>query len=541
MQFHHFTNEQFFLLILGGALLIFAMVIFKRQTRMALALLFLGSLALGFFMASLDPFLNLWDEQYHALVAKNLSNNFLKPLLYSDPALDYDYRNWTKNSIWLHKQPLFLWQMAASIKLFGANELAVRLPSVIMHAVIPLFIYRIGKIALNRETGFYGALLFSVAYFPLELIVGTFPTDHNDVAFLFYVTASFWAWFEYTRSQKKYWLILIGLFSGCAVLVKWLMGLLVFVVWTIVVTFSKKSLPEKWHSYISVLISGVVSLLVFLPWQIYIHTVYPKEATYELQLNSKHFFESVEKHAESTWFYFTEGFQTVYGSAVLIPFILLLGLILMIVKMPDRRHKIFISSSIIFVYVFYTVAATKMISFPIIVAPFAFLGLGFLINFLFSLLENKTKQSWQKPLSVVRVVAVLVIAFSLLNLSKIQTGHTSWKPDNNRNRSGELKEMAFINSLDKKLGDEKHVIFNASITLNGHIPVMFYTDHVAYDFVPSEAQIEELKKQEMKIAILDLGNLPNYIREDESIRVLKVDWLRSTLQLRSFNMKSMKQ
>jgi 4-amino-4-deoxy-L-arabinose transferase len=58
----------------------------------------------------------------------------------------------------------------------------------------------------------------TLAYYPLELVAGRYSTDHNDLSFLFYVTASIWAWFEYQHTQNKYYLVLIGLFSGCAVL-----------------------------------------------------------------------------------------------------------------------------------------------------------------------------------------------------------------------------------------------------------------------------------------------------------------------------------
>jgi 4-amino-4-deoxy-L-arabinose transferase-like glycosyltransferase len=84
-------------------------------------------------MANLDHFLILWDEQYHALVAKNMLKNPFKPTLYPVELLDYDYRNWSANYIWLHKQPLFLWQIALSLKIFGTTELAVRLPSILLH------------------------------------------------------------------------------------------------------------------------------------------------------------------------------------------------------------------------------------------------------------------------------------------------------------------------------------------------------------------------------------------------------------------------
>src|SRR5687768_9021004 len=56
--------------------------------------------------ASGDSFLHEWDERYHAVVAKNLIQHPLTPTLYKDPALPYDYRDWSANHIWVHKQPL---------------------------------------------------------------------------------------------------------------------------------------------------------------------------------------------------------------------------------------------------------------------------------------------------------------------------------------------------------------------------------------------------------------------------------------------------
>lgn len=154
-------------------------------------LLFAGALGLGFFMAALDPFLVLWDEQFHALVAKHLMEHPFKPMLYDAPALDYDYTYWAGNHIWLHKQPLFLWQMALSMKLFGVNALAVRLPSVLLHALAVLAVYRMWRIAVSQAVGYYGALFFAVANFPLEMVAGKYPTRHNDLVFMCYVAGSF--------------------------------------------------------------------------------------------------------------------------------------------------------------------------------------------------------------------------------------------------------------------------------------------------------------------------------------------------------------
>ena len=114
-------------------------------------------------------------------------------------------------------------------------------------------------------------------------------------------------------------------------------------------------------------------------------------------------------------------------------------------------------------------------------------------------------------------MVLIVICTFLFNFRKITNYHTDWKPNDNCNRKADLKEMAFIDKLKTQLGKDKYVVFNANVRLNGHIPIMFYTDYIAYDFIPNEIQIRSIKKQVYKIAILDTGNLPDFIKYDKDI------------------------
>jgi len=500
MSFHHFTADQLLPLLISFPLLMGAILLFQLgKLKFSILFLFLGTLMLGFFMANLDPFLILWDEQYHAMVAKNLGTEPFKPMLYKHPFIAYDFKNWTSNHIWLHKQPFFLWQMALSIKLFGNNEIAVRLPSIIMHALTAIMIFRIGKISVNQNVGFYGALFFAVAYYPLELIAGRYSTDHNDVAFLCYVTASLWAWFEYQRSKKLSYLICIGLFSGIAVLIKWLVGLLVYAVWFISMFATNPKQLSNIKSYLPLLLSFSISLLTFLPWQIFILQQYPLEANYEFGFNTRHFFEPLEGHGGDIWFHI-QAFKVIYGSGFFIPFIYLLGFIIL---------------AVLITYIFYSLAATKMVSFCIIVAPFFFLGMGALFHQAYQLLKLKIQN--RTILNVIFSSTAILTCVFLLNLQKIQNYHTNWKPTDNCNRADELAQMKFIETLIQELGNEKYVIFNADIRAQGHIAVMFYTDYVAYNITPSLAEIEKIKRQGYKIAILDRQNLPDYIESNNEI------------------------
>lgn len=517
----YFSEDQLTPLVIGGCILAVSILTFRKSEKLGLSLLLIGALIIGYFAGNLNHYLELWDEQFHALVAKSMSSTPLTPRLFPEAILPYNYTHWTYNYIWLHKQPLFLWQMALSIKLFGANEMAVRIPSILLHAIIPIFVYRIGKITINKEVGFIAAILITTSYFPLELITGEFATDHNDISFLFYVTGSFWAWFEYQRSKEFKYIIFLGLFAGGAVLVKWLMGLIVYVIWSITNLISLRLGTFKKEHILPMIQSSFVSLLVFLPWQIYIHFKFPKEASYELGLNGRHFFEAVEEHTGDFSYHFKEGLSILYGSGDAIPFMILIGLILLIWKSNHLKMGVFIGVSVVFVYLFFSIAATKMIAFTIIVMPFIYLGLATLISATIQFISDKFK----RPIlySITIPIITIILGYTAINLDKLESNHTNREPKEKQNWSAKTDEKELILGLNKTLNDGKYVIFNCNISLYSNIPIMFYTDHLAYLHVPSKKDLAIVKKNRLKVAIFNAGNLPEYILEDNSIRKIPID------------------
>jgi 4-amino-4-deoxy-L-arabinose transferase-like glycosyltransferase len=520
-MYTHFTSQQLLPLYFSGFFLLSAVVcFFFSKKAIALTLLFIGTLKLGYFMANLDPYLNLWDEQYHALVAKNMLENPFKPTLYNRPLLDYNYQNWTYNHIWLHKQPLFLWQMALSMKTFGVSVISARIPSIVMHAFSALMIYKIGKITLNERIGFIAALFFAVSFYFIELISGKLPTEHNDTAFLFYIIASFWAWFEYSHTQKKYWLILIGLFSGCAILVKWLVGLLIYSAWALSLGVENRKNWIKLKTYFPLLNSLIVTTIVALPWQIYTFFAFPTEARHEFQRNSAHFFEVVENHSGDNW-YHLNAISKLYGYGVLVPYLILLGLIVYLYQLKNNSYRMVVISSIFIVYLFFTLAQTKLTSFTMIVCPFIFLGLATIIDLLFNYLTRYIKLGLIVKIS--SVLILITISFMLLNLQQIELNHTLKDPSQNSNREVRLKEIEQFKQLDDYLKCENYVVFNLKSSEQCHISFMYLYDYVAYDYLPNSIEIEHLKSLNYKIAVVEGIDIPNYIYESEGVEVFVLD------------------
>jgi 4-amino-4-deoxy-L-arabinose transferase-like glycosyltransferase len=515
MTLHHFNNHQAWPLYVSVFILLASILFYSlEKTRISLVLLFIGTLCLGFFIANLDPFLVTWDEQFHALVAKNMLLNPLKPTLYPFPLLGYDVSNWAGNHVWLHKQPLFLWQIAISLKLFGISTLAVRLPSIILHAIAALMIFRIGKITMNERVGYYGALFFAMAYYILELVAGKLNTDHNDISFLFYILASFWARFEYQQSKQKRFIMMIGLFAGCAVLVKWLVGLLIYAIWFLTLGIDDKTNWIKIESYKPFFQSIIISFLVFVPWQIYSILKFPDEAAFEYSYNTRHFFEALEGHLGDSWFHFN-AFTEIYGAGFAVPFIYTIGLIILLYKIKINAYRYTILLAVVITYTFYTLAETKMTSFTIIVSPFLFLGLASLIDAAIVLLKDKVRIKNFIP--TFTPILLVTICFFLLNPKKIQTNHTYWKPLYNYYREADINQMNFITTTVELLGNENYVVFNSNVSNKGNIAMMFFTNYIAYDIIPSQEQINEIVSKKYKIAIWDNGILPSYIMENKDI------------------------
>jgi 4-amino-4-deoxy-L-arabinose transferase-like glycosyltransferase len=519
MNTFFFEPNTFIILCIGFLLFIASIFSFEllQKKKISLSLLFLSGLFICAAMAMLDPFLNNWDEQFHALVAKNLLLHPLTPTLYEHPLIAYNPNSWISNHVWLHKQPLFLWQIALSIKLFGCNEFAVRIPSIIMVSILPLLIYRIGKISLSERIGYYAALLFCSAYYVHEMVTGFPPSDHNDVAFLFYITASCWAWVEYEYSQKKYWLLLIGIFCGAAVLVKWLTGLLVFSGWGLTILLNKKR-RQSFNSYKAITISFITALVVFLPWQIYISYAFPIESSYEYGLNAKHFFTVVEDHGGDAFYYF-DNLRTTFGGGQLVPFLILFSFLFFYRNINNSIFKIAFFTFIISVYLFFSVAATKMSGFCYIVSPFIFLSLATCIENALTYLNNKLVKKIVFQRSFTILFLILIVWFNL-DLYKIAYKHTMLiRPDDNDKRIEKLNDAVFIHSLESKLPSTDFVIFNCKAQKN--IGIMFYTNLIAYDQPLNYNDYVMLQNKKIKLAVIDNGKLSNFIINDSSIVKIK--------------------
>ena len=515
--------KDYILVIIGLVLLIIAVIFFQTCYPPYIALLSLMAAAffLTLYCIQVYNFLMVWDEQYHALVAKNIISHPFKPTLYADPVLPYNYKNWSGNHICLHKPPLFLWQMAFSLRVFGIKAWAVRFPDLVMTVLLVPAIYRIGLIVADKRTGFWAAVFFTVSHFLSRLITGSTFTDHNDVAFLFYITLSLWSWLEYEQSKENSgqlkFVILTGLLTGAAVLVKWLPGLLVYSGWGLSIILSKKSRKELRY-YIHFLLSFLITIIVALPWQIYTLLKFPLESKYEFHIASNHFFNPIEGHGGDGMglYYYIKHFSETFSISPLL-WIVLAFIFLMIAKQKRLACILLIMMAIVFL--FFSVAATRMLAFTFIMLPIILLVFASFFTlaerFLSIFIPSRFLQILLMTVVVMNVAAIHYRLDEKYNDFYPEKGNIQRCIYQRGKYAGFYREFG---SIIPESDQSNFVILNCPVE---EIPqLMFYTSiRAAYDKVDNN-QLNLLKsRKDIKIGYIVISDepVPENILSDNSI------------------------
>ncbi len=429
------------------------------------------------------------------------------PTLYDDPVVITDYNFWVFSHVWLHKQPLFLWQIALSYKLFGVNEFTTRIPSVVLSSLLVSPFYRTGKILGNKKIGFYASLLLVTSFYLMELISGCRGTDHNDVSFMAYISLSFWCWIEYINSKKKRWLVLVGLFSGFAVLCKWIVGLLVYISWA---AYAFKENRWKLLKYKDIGISFVITFVIAFPWQLYTYLKYPVEYRSENLYNITHFFAPLEGHS-GDYFYYLAHMHELYGG--LVPYLIIPGLIVFYRRSNSKSIFTALFVTIFAVFVFFSLAETKLSSYTLVLILPIFIIMAFFMDYLVSLIEK---------LKLLTVINRVIFFVALLLLIIMRIDYKSWHekysfrgPDNEY-----LSAMKHNKNVFESLQLPKNaVVFNV---LHNYTEAMFYTGLPVYGFIPSKEQYLDLKNKNRIVALFRPKDqlFPPYLQEDKSTIML---------------------
>ncbi|TWI81234.1 4-amino-4-deoxy-L-arabinose transferase-like glycosyltransferase [Lacibacter cauensis] len=223
------------------------------MNRFATYLLITVLAALLFFHSLGKVALFDWDEINFAESAREMieTGNYMQVQINYEP-------------FW-EKPPLFFWMQVASMKLFGVNEFAARLPNALCGVATLLILFGIGRRLHNEQFGLWWAFIYAGTFLPhLYFKSGIIDPWFNLFIFLgIYFLSRFLAAKEERKPFLQH-LLFSGLFTGVAILTKGPVALLV-----VLLSYGVFILFNRWKGWVNIkyyLIWGLVVLLVTLVW-----------------------------------------------------------------------------------------------------------------------------------------------------------------------------------------------------------------------------------------------------------------------------------
>lgn len=220
----------------------------KRSDQIALSIALMAALFYVPFLGAVHLF--DWDEVNFAEAAREM----LVTGEYSYVQINY--------RPFFEKPPLFIWMQALSMKLFGVNAFAARLPNAIAGMVTLPLLFRIGSRLINQRFGLLWAMAFAGSMLPgFYFRSGIIDPWFNLFIFLGVHQLAVGS-NSFPMSRKR--LLLSGLFIGLAVLTKGPVGLLLpgiaIVIYGI---WHWKKVKVRWNDPLLFL---AVVLVVGFPW-----------------------------------------------------------------------------------------------------------------------------------------------------------------------------------------------------------------------------------------------------------------------------------
>lgn len=417
---------------------------------------------------SLDACLHQWDERFHALVAKHMMDNWLRPVLYENPVLNYDYRRWYSNHIWLHKQPLPLWSIALSYKAFGLSEFATRIPSILLSTLAIFITYLLGGKIFSKKAGLLAAFFMAVNGLVIEMAAGRIATDHYDTLFLAFIEIS--VLFAYYNSQNRrlFYAVLSGAFMALAILTKWLPALIILPVHFLMLAnrdLTKREIFKQTGA------SLITCFVLCAPWQLYILYSFPLEARWEYFYNWLHMATELDGHKDDGYLYYLDKIRVNYSEIIYAP---LFYLIYQLAKSRFKDRKLLALTAWIFIPIlFFSFAKTKMQGYILFISPALFIITADFFFVLKDELMQKTNNKWLLVFSKLLLVAIIVLplryCFERTAFGLSAPEHTEYA-----DRYKALKDKF----------PERSVVLN----VQQPVDFMFYNNCIAYTFPKISAQ-----------------------------------------------------
>ncbi|MBP8961119.1 glycosyltransferase family 39 protein [Patescibacteria group bacterium] len=370
-------NSEFFFLILFLYFMYGVSVLGKNYELNKMLKFFTSRFDFGFIFIAVISFCLIfvslgsthlvpWDEAIYAGVAKNMVNTG-----------EYMVMEWIPGKVWFEKPPLLMWLMAGFMHLLGIGEWAARLPSAIFGFLTILLVYTWAKKMFGKGAAFVSALALLTSVHFLYYA----RASMMDVTVTFFITLSLFLYYEAKRNFKPLFWLFSGVSVGLAIMTKGVIGFLPFVVIGLYELYLFSSRQQKFSLTLckNYFLLILYAFIIILPWHLYMHQQFGMD--FWANYIGYHVFDraisAIEDKGQPFFWYLV-----VLKVSMRIWFVVLVPAFFYAISKAFRKQNdlVFILIWGVSIFLFFSIARSKLVWYIIPVYPAAVFLVGFFLT-----------------------------------------------------------------------------------------------------------------------------------------------------------------
>lgn len=225
------------------------------------------------------------DEGLHAAIAQEMvrRGDYVTPTFMGEPFLD--------------KPILFFWAEAASLRTFGDNEFAVRVPPLFFGLLGMLSVALLARAVFDEATGFVAGIAYGTMLLPL----GVSQVAVHDIGLVPFMCAACWCLVAGRNTLAL--AIAAGVMLGLSILTKGLVGCVFTCIFAACVAVRQPSAIPRLAFML--VVAGIVALLVAAPWYIAMERAHPGYLHYYfVERHLQGYLTATQRHAGRPFWYY---------------------------------------------------------------------------------------------------------------------------------------------------------------------------------------------------------------------------------------------
>lgn len=434
-----------------------------------------------------DTPLHDWDESRHAINALEMVN--------SGDWITATYNNGPDMAN--IKFPLGAWLIAINYKLFGVNEISVRLWSVIFTVLTTVLVYLWGSLFQNRWLGLLAALIFISSTQVAGLHAGV--TGDYDAGASFFLTLSLFLFTIAYKKKRESFLFYSMVSVGLGTMYKsFVPGFIPLIIIFICLLFSKEM--RYFLNFKNILICAGIIAIIISPWLI-VRSM--SDSSFVSKLLRFDYWnrltEAVDNHAGSFWYYIASMKASFYPWLYFLP----LGLffVVKIYKKYKDDSSLILPVSFFTIFFIFSIAQTKNVWYILPIFPV----MSVIVAIFWAVVWMKFSK-----LKFNIILAVALLVFLIVNIiAGVLNANLFFNAQNDirRNNFSTLINQEFI----KKDLLSSDVIVHQTIIAQSQSNLFYLKKLLNDKFVIGSEILCDLKQNQTWIVSIDIKSLRGFI------------------------------